>query len=791
MDQFNVLEEFDNRIFYVRRKRDNRRLQVKKYPNCRREEIQLLLDLDHPNLVLITDIFIEENSTKKIFYLKKSSPASEDEYNELDFESRTADSKDSILNDISDLVNFCYVVSEFPLGVTLKHLILYQRKQLKESDGLSLFLSGGEYLSINSSDSQVKNNDNFVFSTDGTGKDSLRYFRESRVLHIFCRVFNALEYLHEKKIFHQNVSSSNIFLDKLNVVKIGLPDLLSYESSKKNRSSLILSTTKEATSLQFFSEDQQIISSSGIENGSRIGLHSTHVPLMKSLNRENDFSTFNSSASKVIFEEKNAENSSVDDSFFTMSQEKIEREKMWTLGCLLYEVLSLNEIFDDPSLEIYLDNVLQKTYKPIPEIFSLEVKELVAGLLNSDEDKRWKKEDVISFPFLQPIFREVANEEKMVRLFFLNRKSFEEEEATARVQCISEELILWRKMEESHIQFMKLVSLKEKFLKESKSTPLQILVFDEKKERIPLNDNLESMERKGIEELRSYELSLILRAEAHLRQILFMELIVDEITTRTFIEDIEEPFLRTKLRSLIATNRLILELGSFSCLTSSSISEHRHKVPPLPRLPPLSDTFDSMGSVPQEVTKCFHRTTFFLDKEKQNNEEKLDCFLNCDVVKSCVKDGANLLFKGDKLKRPILHELMRRGDINALRIALSTKQPLDFTTQDDNGYTPLHWIFCCCKTVDLLHAILDRLLVTHKHWDIVNWSIQDNQGNDFLSLAAHYGTLASVWRVLQERRVRFFRMREGRIVFQKCVRLGDIEQIKRKDRRRFSLLKGI
>lgn len=791
MDQFNVLQEFNKRIFYVCRKRDNRRLQVKKYPNCRREEIQLLLDLDHPNLVLITDIFIEVKSTKKIYYLKKSCLSKEDEDQGLELESGTIDSNDNIPNDISDLENFCYVVSEFPLEGTLKHLIQYQRKQLKRSDEYSCCSPGAEYFTINSCDAQVENNANFFLTGNEKGIGRSRYFCESKVLRIFCRVFNALHYLHEKKIVHQNVSSSNIFFDKLNVVKIGLPDLFSYEGSNKNKSRSVSTTSREEESLQFFSEEKQICSSSETEKRRMPVFHSTHESLVRDLKRENGFSTLDSSSSKLVFEEKNVGISSVDDSFFTKSQEKYERERMWALGCLLFEILSLNVPFDDISLETYLDNVLEKNYKPIPEIFSLEVKELVAGLLNLDENKQYKEEDVISLPLLQPIFREVAEEEELVRFFLANRKGLEEEEAKTRNHWIYEESILWREQRESHIQFVKLISQKENFLQESKTTPLQILVFDEEKERIPLNDNFECIERKGIEELRNYEGSLILRSEAHLRQILVMELNAGEIIARTFIEEVEEPFWRTELRSLVATNRLALELRNCCFATSSSVSEHQHKVPPLPHLPPFSDTFDSMGPASVEVTKCFHRATFFLDEEKRSSKEILDCFLNPGVVKSCVENGANLLFKGDTLKRPILHELMRRGDVNALRIALSTEQSLDFTSQDDHGYTPLHWIFCCRKTVDLLHAILDRLLVTHKHWDIVNWSIQDHRGNDFLSLAAHYGALASVWRVLQERRVRFFRKDERRIIFQRYVRLGDIEQIKRKERRQFLLLKGI
>lgn len=785
MEHYDILKTYNSCAYLVRRKLDNQELLLKKYPNCRREEITLLLSLDHLNLVRITEIFIEEKKSKEFLYLKKDPLLEAVEEKQL--KSSIFSSKEivQVPSNFDDVKNYCYVVSEFPPKGTFKEAIQRRRKQVKKQEGSTLASFQIEESTGISGTEHDGTSPNCILKCEVDGNSESMHFSESSALYYFCRVFNVLYYLHQKKIFHQYVTTRNIFLDDFFVLKLGLPDLISYEALEDCR----FGDQYECLAVERPFENLSDLL--GVSKGSMTGnKRLTAVPLLntesiRGLHELSESSESMGTYSQLLENNKKCFNLPADNWDFTCSQKKSERERMWALGCLLYEILCLAEPFDDPSLENYLNNVFRRTYKPLPQVFSLEVKDLVARLLNPLEDNQCSEEELLSLPLLQPVFSRIFEEDKKIRCFLENRKCLEQEETQNRHIFISEENKEWKSIIEIHDEFLQLMVRRESFFMEMQSIPFRILESNEEKERIFIEGFLEAMEMIEIDKVRITERTFIQSAEMHIQQISLMEVVVWEIMARDFIDTLEEPFYLSKLRSLISTNRLLAELKDSSDELWTTDAAYVHRVPPLPHLPPLCADFCRAGSVPLEAARCFYRTTFFTDEEKSSRNGKRNRFLSPELVENCVADQANFLFQGDGLKRPILHEIMRRGDIGALRIALSTNQPLDFTAQDCDGCTPLHWIFCGDKTAGLLNTILDRVQITHRHLDRIDWSMKDNRGNDFMSSSAYYGSLGMIWDILKSRRVHFFQKYKGRFEVGKAVRLGDMEQIARKDRERF------
>ena len=78
---------------------------------------------------------------------------------------------------------------------------------------------------------------------------------------------------------------------------------------------------------------------------------------------------------------------------------------LWSLGCILFALLTGTPPFECPSVQDTLLKIRKGKFK-LPEHMSPVVQDLVKSLLNPDPENRITIDDVIEHPFLQPFIEE-------------------------------------------------------------------------------------------------------------------------------------------------------------------------------------------------------------------------------------------------------------------------------------------------------------------------------------------------------------------------------------------------
>lgn len=486
-----------------------------------------------------------------------------------------------------------------------------------------------------------------------------------------------------------------------------------------------------------------------------------------------------------------------------------QSEEMWALGCLLYEMLMLEPPFDEPSLVDHLNHYMQGVYKPIPtDRYSSGVCALVAHLLQPEPiDRPQGDESLLQHPLLVPYFSYLTQREAELQSITTQLEACTAEEAAQRAaELYHSEAKAWASVMQRHIEEREVIRQMDfyRFIFVPYLERLQ-LEHEETKARYVWMDAGEAPGREGLEQREHTARTFILSAEAHLRFFDLTAINGEEAHHRLYYEVAEEPWRRAGVRSEAATDELVVTL-SFTArhlrlrarLMREQAALALQKPPPLPHLPPLAMEAHHFSVAATAATPETEQRTddaepikfveAVVEAKDRPNRKLLGM---SEIVQACVAKNAHILFRAPDMTRPILHELMHRGDVEAVRQCFATTRVLDLTTRDAFGRTPLHCIFCYGRTISMLHVLLDRLLLTHKRVDTVDWSLEDDEGHDVLSLAAYYGTLSQVWEVLKERRVRYYRKYKGRIPIRKRVRLGDWEQLCRSDRRRLHPMEGI
>lgn len=77
------------------------------------------------------------------------------------------------------------------------------------------------------------------------------------------------------------------------------------------------------------------------------------------------------------------------------------KSDMWSLGCILYEMMSLKHAFDAADMTSLVMKILRGEHLPIPQQFSNELKDLVRQLLNKNPKLRPTCDQILKLPFLK------------------------------------------------------------------------------------------------------------------------------------------------------------------------------------------------------------------------------------------------------------------------------------------------------------------------------------------------------------------------------------------------------
>ena len=86
------------------------------------------------------------------------------------------------------------------------------------------------------------------------------------------------------------------------------------------------------------------------------------------------------------------------------------KSDIWSLGVLLYEMISLKMPFDASSLPMLYVKIIRGAYNPIPGVYSRDLKSLVGLLLINDAEKRPSINDILRLPYLKKRIRNFLSE---------------------------------------------------------------------------------------------------------------------------------------------------------------------------------------------------------------------------------------------------------------------------------------------------------------------------------------------------------------------------------------------
>lgn len=120
-------------------------------------------------------------------------------------------------------------------------------------------------------------------------------------------------------------------------------------------------------------------------------------------------------------------------------------------------------------------------------------------------------------------------------------------------------------------------------------------------------------------------------------------------------------------------------------------------------------------------------------------------------LKVLIRDGADPNRTGYNMKQPILHTLVKRGNVEAVHACLSSSHVIDFTLRDSYRSNPLHWM--CDATVSddttlaMLSAVVERIEASPN--DHVDWGQKNGGGKTVLMLAAENQKLSLIWNVVK------------------------------------------
>ena len=77
------------------------------------------------------------------------------------------------------------------------------------------------------------------------------------------------------------------------------------------------------------------------------------------------------------------------------------------MGCIFYEIATLNHAFDAQNMKSLIQKILKGTYPPLPDVYSSDLKNLLSQMLIKDPNKRPSIRKILEIPIIKAKINEI------------------------------------------------------------------------------------------------------------------------------------------------------------------------------------------------------------------------------------------------------------------------------------------------------------------------------------------------------------------------------------------------
>lgn len=163
---------------------------------------------------------------------------------------------------------------------------------------------------------------------------------------------------------------------------------------------------------------------------------------------------------------------------------------------------------------------------------------------------------------------------------------------------------------------------------------------------------------------------------------------------------------------------------------------------------------------------------------------------DADGVRELIQKGANVCEQVNVAEGTILHACIVRQKVKSLKELLCTPNLINFTITNSTLDTPFNAIYTYStavydtdRAVMMLKLLVDRLQ-RKTAADIVDFSVKNYQGEDFINRTVRIGLLSRVWPIIRDANLDYF---QHEIVLTEKVMQTDWDNLTVTDQRRFKI----
>lgn len=91
------------------------------------------------------------------------------------------------------------------------------------------------------------------------------------------------------------------------------------------------------------------------------------------------------------------------------------KSDVWALGCILYEMATLNHAFDGNNMKALVQKILKGVYPPVHPMYSANLSKLISAMLQIDPHKRPNVSQMIALPFIRDSLSSLQKEVQVAR----------------------------------------------------------------------------------------------------------------------------------------------------------------------------------------------------------------------------------------------------------------------------------------------------------------------------------------------------------------------------------------